>query len=286
MKKSISQFILKIIAILTMILDHLGAILYSFDVITNTEPIYYILRILGRISFPLFAFFILEGVLHTRSKKNYLMRFGVCAVLLSVSMWIIQLCGFSINNGNIFWDLFFGATSIVLFTQEGKKKWWGLLPSIFPIFSQASMIFEYYRGTPILPNPILCSYGVYGYLLIMGYYLAYCICNKYAKIACEKQNIDWEIMKESGEYRKNQNLFAILSLFLINLVFFVISRFSPSIYQSLGFHLQDYSILAGAFLLFYSGKRGYNSKWFQYGCYAFYPLHLILLYGIIYLIVQ
>ncbi len=53
---------LKIIAAILMVVDHIGYFLY---------PQYIILRILGRLSFPIFAFMIAEGCYHTRNKLRY-----------------------------------------------------------------------------------------------------------------------------------------------------------------------------------------------------------------------
>lgn len=56
---------LKIIAAALMLTDHIGAELL---------PELNILRIIGRLSFPIFTFFIYEGCGHTHSKPKYLMR--------------------------------------------------------------------------------------------------------------------------------------------------------------------------------------------------------------------
>ena len=42
--------------------------------------------------------------------------------------------------------------------------------------------------------------------------------------------------------------------------------------------IQLFAIVAGAFILLYNGYRGYNKKWFQYGSYLYYPLHMAILY--------
>ena len=48
--------------------------------------------------------------------------------------------------------------------------------------------------------------------------------------------------------------------------------------------MQLYAILAGVFILLYSGLRGYNKKWFQYGSYLYYLLHMLIIGVIFYLI--
>ena len=49
-------------------------------------------------------------------------------------------------------------------------------------------------------------------------------------------------------------------------------------------NLQLFAIVSGAFILLYNGYRGYNKKWFQYGSYLYYPLHMAILYLIFSLI--
>lgn len=70
-KGFLSSNVLKIIAMVTMVIDHVG--FYLFD---NAEP----LRIIGRLSFPIFAFLIAEGCFYTRNKLRHLLEvFGLGA---------------------------------------------------------------------------------------------------------------------------------------------------------------------------------------------------------------
>ncbi len=69
-----SAFTLKILAIIFMFIDHFGAI---FDIYFDAT----ILRLIGRIAFPMFAFFIAEGCRHTRSIPRYILRLGIFAII-------------------------------------------------------------------------------------------------------------------------------------------------------------------------------------------------------------
>ena len=62
MNIGINAFTLKMIATVAMLIDHIGAVLF---------PQIEILRIIGRIAFPIFAYMIAEGCVHTKSKKKY-----------------------------------------------------------------------------------------------------------------------------------------------------------------------------------------------------------------------
>lgn len=71
-KKGISGSTLKLIAIVTMLIDHLG---YSFF---TDMPI---LRMIGRTAFPIFAFMLVEGFVHTHDREKYAFRLARFAVL-------------------------------------------------------------------------------------------------------------------------------------------------------------------------------------------------------------
>ena len=72
MKKFLSNFDLKILAIITMTIDHIGAIMYP-----NID----IFRIIGRVSFPIFAFLLVEGFNHTSNKLKYFLRLLFFAII-------------------------------------------------------------------------------------------------------------------------------------------------------------------------------------------------------------
>ena len=69
--KGLSNDRLKIIAVVTMVTDHIGAYLF---------PNVMLFRMIGRISFPIFAFMIAEGCRYTKNKKRYLLNMSMLAV--------------------------------------------------------------------------------------------------------------------------------------------------------------------------------------------------------------
>ncbi|MBQ9857979.1 MAG: hypothetical protein IJO77_03165, partial [Oscillospiraceae bacterium] len=64
----LSGFILKTVAVITMLIDHIGAVLFPFN------PLF---RYIGRIAFPIFAFLISEGFYYTKSRIKYAARLFV-----------------------------------------------------------------------------------------------------------------------------------------------------------------------------------------------------------------
>ena len=57
----------------------------------------------------------------------------------------------------------------------------------------------------------------------------------------------------------------------------MIFKVFPSL-DNFSYSIHIFSIFGFIFILFYNGKLGYNKKWFKYGSYLYYPLHLIILF--------
>ena len=70
-----NTFTLKMTALILMVLDHIGC---YFD----GAPVW--LNWLGRLSYPLFLFCMVQGYRHTRSRKRYLLRLYLMSVFMTV----------------------------------------------------------------------------------------------------------------------------------------------------------------------------------------------------------
>lgn len=137
--KGLSGSALKLIAVVTMILDHIGAVclevgsyLYAgsgqaaeafFETSTaeTLQQLDYMLRTIGRISFPIFCFLLVEGFVHTRDVKKYGGRLLLFAFISEVpfdkalfDQWFYP------GAQNIFFTLFIG-----LVTMAGMKRFEG-----------------------------------------------------------------------------------------------------------------------------------------------------------------
>jgi hypothetical protein len=132
-KFDVSREALKWIAVATMTVDHVGAIFY---------PNYVVLRIIGRISFPLFSYLAALGFETTRNIKKYFIRLLLFGLVSQVPFYLATGSGI-FEHLNIFFTLSFGIL-FILFLE--KKSLWFVLP--------------------ILVSFLNFDYGVYGILLI------------------------------------------------------------------------------------------------------------------------
>lgn len=97
---------LKMIALITMFLDHFARIIY---------PDLYILKVVGRLAFILYAFLLVEGFTHTKSSKHYFFRLLIFALLSEIpndlafgGQW------FDTSRQNIFFTLLGGLSGLMV----------------------------------------------------------------------------------------------------------------------------------------------------------------------------
>lgn len=85
MKKGLSSNILKIIAIVIMVIDHIAGYLYQ----KFNQDTYYILRSIGRMAMPIFAYLIVQGFFYTKNLKKYIFRIFVLATITQIGLFIL-----------------------------------------------------------------------------------------------------------------------------------------------------------------------------------------------------
>ena len=119
--KILSGSTLKLIAVISMFIDHAAHILMnSFDFmgvkIYGNYTVYYVLRLVGRLAFPIFCFLIVEGFLHTRNVKKYCMRLAIFAVISEIP-FNLMLSGklIDLNHQNVYFTLLFGVIALELY---------------------------------------------------------------------------------------------------------------------------------------------------------------------------
>lgn len=152
-KVELNAFTLKIIALLSMTIDHIGYFLY---------PQYTILRIIGRIAFVIFAYFSANAYFYTRNKELYFVRLLVFGLL-------IDLVAYLTNNyyvSNIFITLSLGFLSIYAFD---KKKYYLLLVLLVPMVLNIEYDYGFYGVALVFASYYLRS--KIGFLLIVNAFL-------------------------------------------------------------------------------------------------------------------
>ena len=286
-----NNFVLKIIALMTMTFDHIGYALGLYYGIENPtlSVLFSIFRFIGRLSLSLFCFLIVEGVLHTSNIKKYLIRLGIVAA----ASLVVQICfsyipsleqmGFNTAASiNIFIDLLLGAIGVYCLKNENQKiKLLALIPLLYCI---TSFIFDSYEAfNPetkiwIIPFFLRTESGFFGVSLCLGFYLAYIFKNMWFNYQTKKLNIDYNQYNDTDIERFTINVFSVIILVVVTSIYFVLYHFVLN--EGLLIVDPSFSIISGAFILFYNGKRGYNKAWFKYGCYLYYPIHLLIIFGI------
>lgn len=224
---------LKILALIIMIVDHVGAVLL---------PQYRILRYIGRLAFPIYCFLITEGVIHTKNIYRYgirLLEFAFISELpfdLAIHGKLLEF-----TDQNVFFTLFIGMVVVYITRVMDETK--GLIA------------FMAGMGIALLMK---VDYSAYGIIMIYCFY----------------------------KFRENP-LWMLISIGITNYIMGIGGTGS-----------QKYAVFAMIPIFLYSGKKSYREKelltdntnnsdgsvksvgeiLLQYGFYAAYPIHLIILY--------
>ena len=151
---------LKIIAVASMIIDHLAfLILPHFDLFSESVEflgkdftIIKICRLIGRLAFPIFAFLVTEGFFYTKNNRKYGTNLLVFAIVSEIP-YNLFLSGkvLNISSQNVFFTLFLGFLAIYV------------LENVKIDLEKAIYIF----GIIVLAMFIKCDYGVKGVILII-----------------------------------------------------------------------------------------------------------------------
>ena len=157
---------LKLIALITMFIDHAGAILLSqmkfavtpFFVLSSEKiSLYYIFRLIGRTAFPIFCFLIVAGFIHTKNTKKYGRNLFIFALISEIPWNLVHTGTVFCESQNVFFTLFLGWLALYCIQNFSENKVKLLLSLLFVVISG------------ILLNS---DYGLYGVGLIIALYLA------------------------------------------------------------------------------------------------------------------
>ena len=288
----LSSFWLKVIAMIFMVVDHVGVFLESYGFGNDAmQTAARVCRILGRIAFPLFIFMLAEGMRHTRSPKKYLLRIS----LIWAPMMLAQtIDAFALGNkfgigafSNPFTDLLFVGATLWLLKEKGCLKLLALIPASYVILCYVLNVYEHANDLTVvwLPRLYRCDYSIFGLVAALGFFYAPNVIYFLTKNTLNDMGVSREVFEESGQGRGVINAFNAVILFAVNAALWGISfigrtatrspfdPFNMSLFQA-------WSLLAIPFLLLYNGKRGYDSKPFRVFSYLFFVVHLVLIFVI------
>lgn len=245
-----SFFALKIIALLSMLWDHVTYVwpltltveVLFFPDAAETIPALLVLQratdYIGRIAAPIFLFSIANGYRHTRNFKKYALRLLIFACLAEYPYYL--LFGF---HGNIMFTLLLGLLTLKLMDWgNGKRAGLGYLLAAGVIIAAEHFALAEGKGRYIL--------------FILTFYLT----------------DHWPIRKK-----------ALLWLFLMPLSRYglVWMLFSEQLFTYRWLHMLCINavgpLLGVAFTFFYNGKKGPSFPGDKYLWYVFYPAHLLVL---------
>ena len=227
---------LHIIAMILMLCDHLwGTIVPGNDWMTC----------IGRISFPMFAFMIVEGYFHTSNLKNYVKRLLIFALISEIPFNLAM--GSSVFypiHQNVLWS-FLISIGLIHWNEKAKatgKKWKQVAVGCVTI------ILGYILG-------LLTMVDFYhaGILMVLVFYFF-------------RQKKWWSYIGQT------------VCLWYINTELLGGYGYEIQLFGETHFlQRQAFAMLALIPIWLYRGKQGYHSKLFQYICYGFYPIHLLVL---------
>lgn len=247
----ITSYRLKLIAILTMLIDHTAiALLPWLRQLVYGRSIYDAMRGIGKAAFPLFCFLLVEGVFHTRNRWRYLGRIAVFAVLSELPSDLFFRSWDSRNDAmSIFSTLSLGLLTLIvtdIIMIWGREK-----PSSRSLAIFGCVVFA--TAALTLGDVLQVEYEGAGIALILMIFYA-------EKLASSRQG---------ANVQRRENVFAAsaIAVWLIAHDLMV------------GCPIEIYGLVAAIPVALYSGEHGSYRipKWFFY---AFYPAHLFVLIAI------
>ncbi len=273
-----SATVLKIIAILSMLIDHIGfACGYYFSEIGFAGG-YYLCRAIGRLALPIFAFLIANGFRHTRSITKYALRLFAFAIISEVPFDLftshkITIVDFSgripnLSLDNVFFTLLIGLLYLC-FNKYATERF-GKLAKV--ISAVALVGFCAFAGF------VSADYGAVGVAWVALFGLLDIKESKNIPVLFMGAAVlsYWRIIAKCivvGFYR----LTMINIGKLPGIAYFLAGNITVMTW------IQPFALVAFGAMLMYNGKSGLPEnpvakKIVQYGFYLFYPVHILLLY--------
>ncbi|MDE7300211.1 MAG: conjugal transfer protein TraX [Lachnospiraceae bacterium] len=167
-----TSFALKIIACLTMFIDHFTYLFVPYNLATElggrTIAWHLVGRGIGRIAFPIYCFLLVEGFYHTSNRKKYMLRMLIFA-LISEIPFDLAFSGFPapascILHQNVMFTLLLGL--VLMYLYEELKARYLMQPLIFNTLGVILIV-----GVSAVALFLKTDYRYLGILIILIFYL-------------------------------------------------------------------------------------------------------------------
>lgn len=227
------------IAVVLMLSDHIWATYMSFG---NW------MTYIGRMAFPIFAFQIAEGFIHTSNLKKYIFRLLGFALVTEIPFNLFYSSrAFNPYHQNVLFTLLLGLLAITVIDKSRKCK-------------EKRDRLKYVVALTLicLASTIgFVDYGFWGMIMVVMFYIL------------RDFPFAW--------------LAQLVAMVMINVVMFE-GLVMPVEILGKAFEIptQSFAVFALIPIWLYGGKKGKSNKLMQYGFYAFYPVHMLVLYLIKY----
>lgn len=214
----------KLLAVISMAIDHTALFILRYIPQYN-EPLlllngrelslYALMRLFGRIAFPLFAFFVVEGFIHTRNRRRYALNLAIFALISEIPWQLLHSAPFYATH-SVMPTLLIGVLGMAAmehFSNNAKQRGIALISLL------------------VLSFLLRADYGALGYGFIVMLYAL-------------RRERALQIVAGTAMFWRQPVVFLTLCT-----------------------------------LLLYNGERGFiRSTFAKYLFYAFYPLHLFIIY--------
>lgn len=179
-KKGLSGSALKLIAMITMLIDHVGAVIVWRMILERAAAngmvgmiigdelyhIYRVLRDIGRIAFPIYCFLLVEGFQKTSNKTRYALRLGIFALVSEIPFNLaLSSRFFDLEYQNVFFTLLIGLLSMIVAEKVGGGK------LTAPISWRSLVHIAVFVAGAFLAELMCTDYGAKGILCILALYL-------------------------------------------------------------------------------------------------------------------
>ncbi len=248
MKKGLSGNLLKVIAVLTMLIDHIG-VFFSYSM---SYEVYYIFRMIGRISMPLYAFLIVQGYFHTSNLSKYLKRLGILGIVTQ----IVLVTGNLINQAVL--------PSIIV--SETYKNWNVVVSFFFSLLLLKALDLDkpFIKKTFKEINILL---RVATIILVVFLYLNFAFDYEgLIPIICIVFFIGEKFIQKKKLQKHIKNY---VRLVCATIVWIILTS---------DMVIEFYALIDIILLYFYNEEVYKKSNWIRNLFYLFYPIHFIVLY--------